>query len=263
MVLTKLALLITVVTRVTSLPPLTLPSPSPELPDERPVAPTELLKAFGMSEPGVRRWYTEPPQYMLDLYNQVADSSGLTRLPGPYGATIVRAFSEKEGSRDSTFSFSVNGLGEEEQVLQVELHVYHSRLPKTQRHLLEDNIYMLEVEWVSEGGRQVLVKQHVAAHSSGWRVFKVGGGVVGASVTLQVTATTSTGRSLPLRLHHGAHGTRQPLLVLFNSHAATVNNTVTPSPVPQQVESTKKTTTLRYRSPLTVKEMAKEYIHMI
>lgn len=43
----------------------------------------------------MRRWHSEPPQYMLDLYNEVADANGLTRLPGPYGATVVRAFSEK------------------------------------------------------------------------------------------------------------------------------------------------------------------------
>lgn len=52
-------------------------------------------QAFGLSEPGVRHWHSEPPQYMLDLYNEVADANGLTRIPGPYGATIVRSFSEK------------------------------------------------------------------------------------------------------------------------------------------------------------------------
>lgn len=54
-----------------------------------------LSQAFGLSEPGVRRWHSEPPQYMLDLYNEVADVNGLTRIPGPYGATVIRAFSEK------------------------------------------------------------------------------------------------------------------------------------------------------------------------
>nr|XP_045585196.1 bone morphogenetic protein 8A-like isoform X2 [Procambarus clarkii] len=228
--------------------------------------------AFGMSEPGVRRWYNEPPQYMLDLYNEVADSSGLTRLPGPYGATIVRAFSEKDRSRDSLFSFSVTGLGANEHVLEVEFHVHYSRLPKAERHLLEDNIYMMEVERVSEMGSQALVKEHVAAHSSGWRVFKVGGdvvnrdsgsgliessgGIVGASggvvdpsggvvgpsatsdqdqirVTLQVTATTLAGHPLPLTLHHGSHGTHQPLLVLFTSHPDGNNTITTPLPIPE------------------------------
>ncbi|KAK8745119.1 hypothetical protein OTU49_000462, partial [Cherax quadricarinatus] len=105
--------------------------------EDHQMAPEELLKSFGLSEPGVRRWYSEPPQYMLDLYNEIADSNGLTRLPGPYGATIVRAFSEKDGSRDSVFSFSVTGLGADEQVLEVEFHVHYSRLTKAERHLLQ------------------------------------------------------------------------------------------------------------------------------
>lgn len=129
---------------------------------------------------------------MLDLYNEVADANGLTRLPGPYGATVVRAFSEKGlyslyfnslygykfsqnfilnttfthvarkqpcymvhkeyfyifflpgPGGDSVFSFSLTGLKEEEEeVLEVEFHVYHSRLQREQRHLLEQNMYMV------------------------------------------------------------------------------------------------------------------------
>lgn len=139
----------------------------------------------------MRRWHSEPPQYMLDLYNEVADVNGLTRLPGPYGATVVRAFLEKglhilhfvcymnicshwytlifmftnlahtlscyiasnehffiiihpdEGA-DSVFSFFLTGMKEkEEEVLETEFHVYHSRLPREQRHLLEQNMYMV------------------------------------------------------------------------------------------------------------------------
>lgn len=100
--------------------------------------------------------------------------------------------------------------------------------------------WQVEVHWIATAGRQVVRMQHVAAHSSGWRIFKVGSGVVAPRaggeqdqrrVTLEVSASTLAGRPLPLSLHHGTHGTRQPLLILFSSHADT-NQTTTTVPVP-------------------------------
>ncbi|KAK3875666.1 hypothetical protein Pcinc_019475 [Petrolisthes cinctipes] len=191
------------------------------------MAPSQFLKAFGLSDPGVRRWQSEPPQYMLNLYTQVADSSGLTRLPGPYGSSIIRAYSEKgkASDPDSIFSFLLNEMSLEEDVLEVEFHFYHSRLTKEQRHNLQENIYKLEVYQVGELKQQVLTKQHIAAHSSGWRVLRLGQRVVasgtklqeGRLITLEVKASTLSGRRLPIVLHHEARGSRQPLLILFNS----------------------------------------------
>ena len=74
-------------------------------------------------------------------------------------------------------------------------------------------------------------RQHIAAHSSGWRVIKLGSDVVVGrgeaeqgvySVNLQVTAVTQAGRPLSLILHHEPRSARQPLLVLFNTLVANV-----------------------------------------
>ncbi|XP_045112528.1 uncharacterized protein LOC123505374 [Portunus trituberculatus] len=237
-VLANLMVVVIAVVGVTSLPSLPLPS-SPTLAQDSEVSPSQLLKAFGLSEPGVRHWHSEPPQYMLDLYNEVADANGLTRVPGPYGATIVRSFSEKDEGKEEIFSFSLPGLKDDEEVLEVEFHVYHSRLPREQRHLLDHNTYMLEVRWLGSEEQPVVGRQHIAAHSSGWRVFKLGNCVVAGQggpvqdvtrINLQVTAVTSEGRPLSLMFHHEPRGARRPLLVLFNTHAA--NATADPPPLP-------------------------------
>ncbi|XP_064080914.1 bone morphogenetic protein 2-like [Macrobrachium nipponense] len=232
-----LVLVAAVATRSIALPPVVLREATTPLghADVHPKGPTKLLQAFGLSQPGVRRWHSEPPQYMLDLYNEVAEPNGLTRLPGPYGATVIRAFSEKDGSSESRFAFSVSGFEVGEETLEAELHVYHARLQKAHRHLLDDNLYTLEVSAEVEGDEpRVLAKQHVAAHSSGWRVFQVGGnglmkvtapddseeeGADGEKqVVLQVVAKTLQGSTLPLAFHHGLQGTRRPLLVFFNAY---------------------------------------------
>lgn len=88
------------------------------------------------------------------------------------------------------------------------------------------NCRQLEVRWLGVDEQRVVGRQHIAAHSSGWRVFKLGSGVLRgqdetgpdtAHVALQVTSMTLTGRPLSLTLHHESRGSRRPLLVLFSS----------------------------------------------
>ena len=94
-----------------------------------------------------------PPQFMVELYNNVADPSGVTRGKNPYNAKVVRSFIErgkgppcnttpskseillKAGSfhTDTTVSrlyfFNVTGLEVNESVLEAELHLYRRRSP--------------------------------------------------------------------------------------------------------------------------------------
>lgn len=209
----------------TSLPPLSLAYP-PALAQDSEVSASQLLKGFGRSERGERRWQSEVPQFLLDLYNEVAGAGG-QQVPAPYGATIVRSFPGEDEGKEEIFSFSLFDLKDDEEVLEVEFHVHHSSLPREQRHLLKNNTYMLEVRWLGSEERPVVGRQRVAAHSSGLRVFKLGSGVVAAGqqqdgrrVDLQVTAVTSEGRPLSVVLHHEPRGARQPLLLLFSTRAA-------------------------------------------
>lgn len=39
-----------------------------------------------------------PPQFMMELYNTIADPSGVTRGRNPYNARIVRSFVERGNS---------------------------------------------------------------------------------------------------------------------------------------------------------------------
>ena len=57
-------------------------------------------------------------------------------------------FETDEGKED-IFSFPLPGLKDDEEVLEVEFHVYHSRLPREQRHLLDHNTYMVSYNYLS------------------------------------------------------------------------------------------------------------------
>lgn len=55
-----------------------------------------LLEVFGMEDvPPARAQQKQPPQYMLDLYNTVADVNGVTKDPGLLLGNTVRSFFDK------------------------------------------------------------------------------------------------------------------------------------------------------------------------
>lgn len=102
---------------------------------------------------------------MLTLYASVADNSGLVKAPNPYGAKIIRSYTEKgwaisvflffhyifidsdrstvfshifflavllfdlalETARRNRFSFNVSGMAVSETLLEAELHLYISK----------------------------------------------------------------------------------------------------------------------------------------
>lgn len=54
-----------------------------------------LLEVFGMDDPPAIHGHKQPPQYMLDLYNTVADVDGVTKDPYLLEGNTVRSFFDK------------------------------------------------------------------------------------------------------------------------------------------------------------------------
>lgn len=93
-----------------------------------------------------------PPQFMVELYNNVADPSGITRRKNPYNAKVVRSFIERgkvvafvvrrsfqklllscrsfctDTSMSRFYFFNITGLEINESVLEAELHLYRKRM---------------------------------------------------------------------------------------------------------------------------------------
>lgn len=65
--------------------------------DVRLAAIKRLLEVFGMEDPpaSLGRGHKQPPQYMLDLYNTVADVDGVTKNPTVLEGNTVRSFFDK------------------------------------------------------------------------------------------------------------------------------------------------------------------------
>lgn len=54
-----------------------------------------LVQVFGLPDVGERRHHQTPPQFMTELYNNIADQSGVTRRRNPYNANVIRSFIER------------------------------------------------------------------------------------------------------------------------------------------------------------------------
>lgn len=77
------------------------PRPHRVLPDEdagdrRAEAIKRLLELFGLEDPPRSpHHFKQPPQYMVDLYNTVADADGVTKNPDILEGNTVRSFLDK------------------------------------------------------------------------------------------------------------------------------------------------------------------------
>ena len=77
------------------------------------------------------------PQYMLNLYNQIADSDGITRGKNPYGAEIIRSYrlsEEQTLSAGVVLTFNISGLKPGENILEADLHLFRTKSKKAGRH---------------------------------------------------------------------------------------------------------------------------------
>ena len=54
-----------------------------------------LSKVFGINSLPIHRHHRSPPQYMVELYQTVAYSDGVTKTPNPFDADVVRGFPDR------------------------------------------------------------------------------------------------------------------------------------------------------------------------
>ncbi|EMP26567.1 Bone morphogenetic protein 2-B [Chelonia mydas] len=68
--------------------------------------------------------HRKPPQFMVDLFNKVADSNGITKAPGLLEGNVVRSLEDRDYFDQSYFYFNISSVGRNEQMLKAELRVF-------------------------------------------------------------------------------------------------------------------------------------------
>ncbi|KAG9432650.1 bone morphogenetic protein 10 [Apis mellifera carnica] len=173
-----------------------------------------------------------PPQFMVELYNNVADPSGVTRGRNPYNAKVVRSFIERDTTTSRFYFFNITGLEVNESVLEAELHLYRKRTPLKALHpsILASPYYLIRVYQVLDEKsldvpdlHRLLNVRYVGAHASGWQIFNVKQAVLAwlngePNLGLLVTASTlfEDRANVEFSRRNEYHHSKQPILVLFD-----------------------------------------------
>ncbi|XP_048833604.1 bone morphogenetic protein 2-like [Brienomyrus brachyistius] len=200
--------------------------------DVRSEALKRLLEVFGMEDvPPARAQQKQPPQYMLDLYNTVADVDGVTKDPGLLQGNTVRSFFDKLHSEQIQFLFNLTTVAKNEKVLTAELHLFKVRpqvsLAFNRHHFCQVSIYQLDNRQMNpQQNRRLLSSRLIPVHSIGWEVFSIThavrswmldeGNDLGLMVTVRTLGVSQVDSKL-VRFASGQdhHHSKQPMLVLF------------------------------------------------
>ncbi|NXI87398.1 BMP2B protein, partial [Rhipidura dahli] len=210
----------------------TCPSPASVV-SRRAEALKKLLEVFGMEDPPAPpAHFKQPPQYMVDLFNTVANADGVTKNPDILEGNTVRSFLDKTHSEEMRFLFVLSSVAKNEKILTAELHLFRlwprvTDGPK-RHHFCQVSIYqVLEKDKLdTPGGKKLLAARLVSLQTSGWEVFAITSAVrdwtedESSNHGLLVTVQDLGGSPLdppPLQFASGRghHESKKPMLVLF------------------------------------------------
>ncbi|KAF1434586.1 Bone morphogenetic protein 7, partial [Spheniscus demersus] len=120
----------------------------------------------------------KPPQFMVDLFNKVADANGITRAPGLLEGDVVRSFEDRVHVDQYRFYFDISAMEKGEQMLKAELRVFKLKRTHVSRRSDVKHFCKVEVYELMESGSKPQ-KNHLVAsrllslYTEGWEVFNV------------------------------------------------------------------------------------------
>ncbi|NWU74667.1 BMP2 protein, partial [Onychorhynchus coronatus] len=120
----------------------------------------------------------KPPQFMVDLFNKVADAHGITRAPGLLHGDVVRSFEDRVHVDQHHFYFDISAMEKGEQMLKAEFRVFKLKMTRVSRRSDVKHFCKVEVYEVLESGSKPQKKHLIASrllslYTEGWEVFNV------------------------------------------------------------------------------------------
>ncbi|XP_027736267.1 bone morphogenetic protein 2-like [Empidonax traillii] len=120
----------------------------------------------------------KPPQFMVDLFNKVADAHGITRAPGLLQGDVVRSFEDRAHVDQRHFYFDISAMEKGEQMLKAEFRVFKLRMARVSRRSNVKHFCKVEVYELLESGSKPQKKHLIASrllslYTEGWEVFNV------------------------------------------------------------------------------------------
>ncbi|XP_030060834.1 bone morphogenetic protein 2-like [Microcaecilia unicolor] len=122
--------------------------------------------------------HRKPPQFMVDLFNSVADPNGITKAPGLLQGNVVRSFEDKVHLDQSYFYFNISSVGKHEKILKAELRIFklkqNSGSGKSSRyHICRVDVYEILDSGAKPWRGNLITSRLLPLHLQGWEVFNV------------------------------------------------------------------------------------------
>ncbi|NXL31047.1 BMP7 protein, partial [Glaucidium brasilianum] len=121
--------------------------------------------------------HKKPPQFMVDLFNKVADANGITRAPGLLEGDVVRSFEDRVPGDHYHFYFDISAMEKGEQVLKAEFRVFKLKRTHVSRsdvkHFCKVEVYELLDSGSKPQKRHLIASRLLSLYTEGWEVFSV------------------------------------------------------------------------------------------
>ncbi|NXE10853.1 BMP7 protein, partial [Lophotis ruficrista] len=120
----------------------------------------------------------KPPQFMVDLFNKVADANGITRAPGLLEGDVVRSFEDRVHVDQYHFYFDISAMERGEQMLKAEFRVFKLKRTHVSRKSEVKHFCRVEVYELLESGskphkKNLIASRLLSLYTEGWEVFNV------------------------------------------------------------------------------------------
>ncbi|KAM6203959.1 bone morphogenetic protein 2-like [Sarcoramphus papa] len=119
----------------------------------------------------------KPPQFMVDLFNKVADANGITRAPGLLEGDVVRSFEDRVHVDQYRFYFDISAMEKGEQMLKAEFRVFKLKRTHVARsdvkHFCKVEVYELLESGSKPQKNHLIASRLLSLYTEGWEVFNV------------------------------------------------------------------------------------------
>ncbi|NWI69949.1 BMP7 protein, partial [Todus mexicanus] len=122
--------------------------------------------------------HKKPPQFMVDLFNKVADANGITRAPGLLQGDVVRSFEDRVHVDQYHFYFDISAMEKGEQMLKAEFRVFKLKRTHVSRrsdvkHFCKVEVYELLDSGSKPQKKHLIASRLLSVYTEGWEVFNV------------------------------------------------------------------------------------------
>ncbi|KAK1164505.1 bone morphogenetic protein 2-like [Acipenser oxyrinchus oxyrinchus] len=171
--------------------------------------------------------HRKPPQFMVDLFNAVADSDGITKDPGILEGNVVRSFEDKVHSDQSHYYFNLSSFGRKEKMIKAEFRIFRPKqsiVPGKSfgHHFCKIDVYELLDSGIKPWRGNLVTSRLLPLYTQGWEVINVtqtvSKWIIDSSSNhgFLIVTTLPSGNSLESRFERSQKHGKHAFLVLFS-----------------------------------------------